>query len=169
MDYTEPDSTDPSKYTWYRFKGLQGEWVRRELAGKIQKVVQMGKHHTCTLNTPMMAVRHSHQILEKQPGITLDSVRTLIGRILLRWELIHGVRSKAKQERKAKKGDKGATGATGPQGPQGVKGDTGATGPQGVKKVIQDHKGPQGPQGQTGDAGKDGQMLYATCDTAGEP
>lgn len=27
-------------------------------------------------------------------------------------------------------------------------------------------QGPQGPQGQTGDAGKDGQMLYATCDTA---
>lgn len=26
--------------------------------------------------------------------------------------------------------------------------------------------GPQGPQGQTGAAGKDGQMLYATCDTA---
>ena len=52
-------------------------------------------------------------------------------------------------------GDKGATGATGPQGPQGVKGNTG---PQ----------GPQGPQGQTGTAGKDGQMLYATCDTASE-
>ena len=66
-------------------------------------MVQMGKHHTCTLNTPMMVVRHSHQILEKQSGITLDSVRTLIGRILLRWELIHGVRSKVKQERKAKK------------------------------------------------------------------
>lgn len=50
-------------------------------------------------------------------------------------------------------GPTGETGATGPQGPQGVKGNTG---PQ----------GPQGPQGQTGTAGKDGQMLYATCDTA---
>jgi phage minor structural protein len=53
-------------------------------------------------------------------------------------------------------GETGATGATGPQGPQGAKGDTGPQGPQ----------GPTGPQGQTGDAGKDGQMLYATCDTA---
>lgn len=53
-------------------------------------------------------------------------------------------------------GETGATGATGPQGPQGAKGDTGPQGPQ----------GPIGPQGQTGDAGKDGQMLYATCDTA---
>lgn len=24
VDYTEPDSADPSKYTWYRFQGLQG-------------------------------------------------------------------------------------------------------------------------------------------------
>ena len=38
----------------------------------------------------------------------------------------------------------------GPQGPQGEQG------PQGL----------QGLQGQTGTAGKDGQMLYATCDTA---
>ena len=53
-------------------------------------------------------------------------------------------------------GETGATGATGPQGPQGAKGDTGPQGPQ----------GPTGPQGQTGAAGKDGQMLYATCNTA---
>lgn len=72
------------------------------------------------------------------------------------------------------KGDKGATGATGPQGPQGDKGDTGATGPQGPQGVKgntgatgpQGPTGPRGPQGQTGAAGKDGQMLYATCDTA---
>lgn len=47
----------------------------------------------------------------------------------------------------------GTDGEAGAQGPQGEKGETG---PQ----------GPQGPQGQTGTAGKDGQMLYATCDTA---
>ena len=46
-----------------------------------------------------------------------------------------------------------------------MKGDTGATGPQGVKGNT-GPQGPQGPQGQTGTAGKDGQMLYATCDTA---
>lgn len=49
----------------------------------------------------------------------------------------------------------GSDGEAGAQGPQGEKGETG---PQ----------GPQGPQGQTGTAGKDGQMLYATCDTASE-
>ncbi|MZK06929.1 hypothetical protein GT576_02845 [Dorea longicatena] len=74
-------------------------------------------------------------------------------------------------------GEKGETGAQGPQGekgdtgeqgPQGVKGDTGATGPQGPQGVKGNTgpQGPQGPQGQTGTAGKDGQMLYATCDTA---
>lgn len=47
----------------------------------------------------------------------------------------------------------GTDGEAGAQGPQGEKGETGA-------------QGPQGPQGQTGTAGKDGQMLYATCDTA---
>lgn len=41
----------------------------------------------------------------------------------------------------------------GAKGAKGDKGDTGAA-------------GPTGPQGQTGAAGKDGQMLYATCNTA---
>ena len=65
-------------------------------------------------------------------------------------------------------GETGATGATGPQGPQGAKGDTGPQGPQGAKGDTgpQGPQGPTGPQGQTGAAGKDGQMLYATCDTA---
>ena len=66
------------------------------------------------------------------------------------------------------KGETGAIGATGPQGPQGAKGDTGPQGPQGAKGDTgpQGPQGPTGPQGQTGAAGKDGQMLYATCDTA---
>lgn len=53
-------------------------------------------------------------------------------------------------------------GQTGDKGDKGDKGDTGATGPTGP----QGPQGPTGPQGQTGAAGKDGQMLYATCDTA---
>ncbi len=65
-------------------------------------------------------------------------------------------------------GPQGEKGETGAQGPQGEKGDTGATGPQGPQGVKGNTgpQGPQGPQGQTGTAGKDGQMLYATCDTA---
>lgn len=67
--------------------------------------------------------------------------------------------SKAESEYKGDKGDKGAKGDTGATGPKGETGATGPTGPQGPQ-------GPTGPQGQTGAAGKDGQMLYATCNTA---
>lgn len=68
-------------------------------------------------------------------------------------------------------GTHGATGATGPKGeqgdtgatgPKGDKGDTGETGPQGPKGDT----GAQGPKGDDGAAGEDGQMLYATCETA---
>ena len=62
-------------------------------------------------------------------------------------------------------GEKGDTGEQGPQGEQGLQGERGPRGPQGVKGNT-GPQGPQGPQGQTGTAGKDGQMLYATCDTA---
>ena len=71
-------------------------------------------------------------------------------------------------------GTHGATGATGPKGEQGEKGDTGATGPKGDKGDTGE-TGPQGPKGDTGAqgpkgddgaAGEDGQMLYATCETA---
>lgn len=33
VDYTAPDSTDPSKYTWYRFKGLQGKQGTQGIPG----------------------------------------------------------------------------------------------------------------------------------------
>ena len=62
-------------------------------------------------------------------------------------------------------GPQGEKGETGAQGPQGEKGDTGEQGPQG-EQGLQGERGPRGSQGQTGTAGKDGQMLYATCDTA---
>ena len=67
--------------------------------------------------------------------------------------------SKAESEYKGDKGAKGDTGATGPKGETGATGPTGPQGPQGPQ-------GPTGLQGQTGAAGKDGQMLYATCNTA---
>lgn len=34
VDFTEQDSTDPSKYTWYRFQGLQGPQGERGIPGK---------------------------------------------------------------------------------------------------------------------------------------
>lgn len=165
VDYTEQDSTDPSKYTWYRFQGLQGAQGTQGIPGTngadgktsylhIKYSNDGGK--TFTLN--------SGETVGDYIGQCTDFNRadpTTVGAYT--WSKIKG-----ETGAKGEKGDKGATGATGPQGPQGVKGDTGATGPQGPQGVKGNTgpQGPQGPQGQTGTAGKDGQMLYATCDTA---
>ena len=159
VDYTEPDSTDPSKYTWYRFKGLQGEQGTQGIPGTNGADGKTSYLHIKYSNDGGKTfTSNSGETVGDYIGQCTDFNRadpTTVGAYT--WSKIKG-----ETGAKGEKGDKGATGATGPQGPQGVKGDTGATGPQGVKG----NTGPQGPQGQTGTAGKDGQMLYATCDTA---
>lgn len=162
VDYTELDSTDPSKYTWYRFKGLQGEQGTQGIPGT----------NGADGKTSYLHIKYSDDGGKTFTSNSGETVGDYIGQCTdfnradpttvgaYTWSKIKG-----ETGAKGEKGDKGATGATGPQGPQGVKGDTGATGPQGVKGNT-GPQGPQGPQGQTGDAGKDGQMLYATCDTA---
>lgn len=159
VDYTELDSTDPSKYTWYRFKGLQGEQGTQGIPGTNGADGKTSYLHIKYSNDGGKTfTSNSGETVGDYIGQCTDFNRadpTTVGAYT--WSKIKG-----ETGAKGEKGDKGATGATGPQGPQGVKGDTGATGPQGVKG----NTGPQGPQGQTGTAGKDGQMLYATCDTA---
>lgn len=165
VDYTEPDSTDPSKYTWYRFKGLQGEQGTQGIPGT----------NGADGKTSYLHIKYSNDGGKTFTSNSGETVGDYIGQCTdfnradpatvgaYTWSKIKG-----EIGAKGEKGDKGATGATGPQGPQGVKGDTGATGPQGPQGVKGNTgpQGPQGPQGQTGTAGKDGQMLYATCDTA---
>lgn len=164
VDYTEPDSTDPSKYTWYRFKGLQGEQGTQGIPGTNGADGKTSYLHIKYSNDGGKTfTSNSGETVGDYIGQCTDFNRadpTTVGAYT--WSKIKG-----ETGAKGEKGDKGATGATGPQGPQGVKGDTGATGPQGVKGNT-GPQGPQGPQGQTGTAGKDGQMLYATCDTASE-
>lgn len=162
VDYTEPDSTDPSKYTWYRFKGLQGKQGTQGIPGTNGADGKTSYLHIKYSNDGGKTfTSNSGETVGDYIGQCTDFNRadpTTVGAYT--WSKIKG-----ETGAKGEKGDKGATGATGPQGPQGVKGDTGATGPQGVKGNT-GPQGPQGPQGQTGTAGKDGQMLYATCDTA---
>lgn len=168
VDYTEPDSTDPSKYTWYRFQGLQGAQGTQGIPGT----------NGTDGKTSYLHIKYSNDGGKTFTANAGETVGDYIGTCTdynqadpttvssYTWAKIKGDTGS--------KGDKGATGATGPQGPQGVKGDTGATGPQGPQGVKgntgatgpQGPTGPQGLQGQTGAAGKDGQMLYATCDTA---
>lgn len=165
VDYTEPDSTDPSKYTWYRFKGLQGKQGTQGIPGTNGADGKTSYLHIKYSNDGGKTfTSNSGETVGDYIGQCTDFNRadpTTVGAYT--WSKIKG-----EIGAKGEKGDKGATGATGPQGPQGVKGDTGATGPQGPQGVKGNTgpQGPQGPQGQTGTAGKDGQMLYATCDTA---
>lgn len=165
VDYTELDSIDPSKYTWYRFKGLQGEQGTQGIPGTNGADGKTSYLHIKYSNDGGKTfTSNSGETVGDYIGQCTDFNRadpTTVGAYT--WSKIKG-----ETGAKGEKGDKGATGATGPQGPQGVKGDTGATGPQGPQGVKGNTgpQGPQGPQGQTGTAGKDGQMLYATCDTA---
>ena len=177
VDYTKPDSTDPSKYTWYRFKGLQGEQGTQGIPGT----------NGTDGKTSYLHIKYSNDGGKTFTSNSGETVGDYIGQCTdfnkddpttvgaYTWSKIKGETGKT-----GPKGDKGATGATGPQGPQGVKGEqgipgatgaTGAMGPQGLQGATgatgpQGPAGPTGPQGQTGAAGKDGQMLYATCNTA---
>lgn len=167
VDYIEQDSTDPSKYTWYRFQGLQGAQGTQGIPGTNGADGKTSYLHIKYSNDGGKTfTSNSGETVGDYIGQCTDFNRadpTTVGTYT--WSKIKG-----ETGAKGEKGDKGATGATGPQGPQGVKGDTGATGPQGPQGVKGNTgpQGPQGPQGQTGTAGKDGQMLYATCDTAAE-
>lgn len=159
VDYTEPDSTDPSKYTWYRFKGLQGEQGTQGIPGTNGADGKTSYLHIKYSNDGGKTfTSNSGEVPGTYIGICADynvGDPSSVGSYT--WAKIKGdTGSKGDTGATGPKGDTGATGPTGPQGPQGAKGDTGPQGPQ----------GPTGPQGQTGDAGKDGQMLYATCDTA---
>ena len=150
VDYTEADSTDPKKYTWYRFQGLQGAQGIQGIPG------------TNGINgkTSYLHIKYSN---DGGKTFTSNSGETVGDYIGICTDYNVGDPSSVGSYTWAKikgdtgsKGDKGATGATGPQGPTGP---TGPQGPQGVKG----NTGPQGPQGQTGAAGKDAIIISSTA------
>ncbi len=174
-DYERDDSTDPSKYTWGKFQGDNGEDGADGIPGKNGENGETSYVHfayatsadgkTGFSTTDTVGKTYMGQYADFEKTDSEDPTK-------YRWSKFQGPQGpqgeqgsqglqglqgeKGEQGIPGPTGETGATGATGPQGPQGAKGDTGPQGPQ----------GPTGPQGQTGDAGKDGQMLYATCDTA---
>ena len=174
-DYELDDSTDPSKYTWGKFQGDNGEDGADGIPGKNGENGETSYVHfayatsadgkTGFSTTDTVGKTYMGQYADFEKADSEDPTK-------YRWSKFQGPQGpqgeqgpqglqglqgeKGEQGIPGPTGETGATGATGPQGPQGAKGDTGPQGPQ----------GPTGPQGQTGDAGKDGQMLYATCDTA---
>lgn len=174
-DYELDDSTDPSKYTWGKFQGDNGEDGADGIPGKNGENGETSYVHfayatsadgkTGFSTTDTVGKTYMGQYADFEKADSEDPTK-------YRWSKFQGPQGpqgeqgsqglqglqgeKGEQGIPGPTGETGATGATGPQGPQGAKGDTGPQGPQ----------GPTGPQGQTGAAGKDGQMLYATCDTA---
>lgn len=174
-DYERDDSTDPSKYTWGKFQGDNGEDGADGIPGKNGENGETSYVHfayatsadgkTGFSTTDTVGKTYMGQYADFEKADSEDPTK-------YRWSKFQGPQGpqgeqgsqglqglqgeKGEQGIPGPTGETGATGATGPQGPQGAKGDTGPQGPQ----------GPTGPQGQTGAAGKDGQMLYATCDTA---
>lgn len=174
-DYELDDSTDPSKYTWGKFQGDNGEDGADGIPGKNGENGETSYVHfayatsadgkTGFSTTDTVGKTYMGQYADFEKADSEDPTK-------YRWSKFQGPQGsqgeqgpqglqglqglQGEQGIPGPTGETGATGATGPQGPQGAKGDTGPQGPQ----------GPTGPQGQSGAAGKDGQMLYATCDTA---
>jgi hypothetical protein len=125
VDYTQEDSTDPSKYTWSRFQGVQGPQGTQGIPGT----------NGTNGKTSYLHIKYSNDGGKTFTTNGGEDVGTYIGTCVdynsadpttvgsYKWAKI-----------------KGETGATGPQGPQG---ETGAQGPT----------GPTGPQGATGATG----------------
>lgn len=174
-DYELDDSTDPSKYTWGKFQGDNGEDGADGIPGKNGENGETSYVHfayatsadgkTGFSTTDTVGKTYMGQYADFEKADSEDPTK-------YRWSKFQGPQGpqgeqgpqglqglqgeKGEQGIPGPTGDKGATGATGPKGETGATGPTGPQGPQ----------GPTGPQGQTGAAGKDGQMLYATCNTA---
>lgn len=119
VDYTGQDSTDPSKYTWYRFKGLQGERGTQGIPGTngadgkttylhIKYSNDGGK--TFTSNSGETSGDYIGQCTDfnKEDPTNVNAYT---------WSRIKG--------ETGSKGEKGETGAIGPQGPQGETGTAG--------------------------------------------
>lgn len=190
-DYTQSDSTDPSKYAWTKIKGdpgqdgADGQDGKDGVPGKDGtdgKDGAAGNGIKSIVNYYLASTASSGVTTGTSGWTTTPQSTTTSKKYLWNYEKItytngtvvnttpciigtHGATgpqgAKGDTGATGPTGPKGDTGATGPQGPKGDKGNTGATGPQGPTGP----KGPQGATGPTGPKGSDGQMLYATCGT----
>lgn len=162
-DYELDDSTDPSKYTWGKFQGDNGEDGADGIPGKNGENGETSYVHfayatsadgkTGFSTTDTVGKTYMGQYADFEKADSEDPTK-------YRWSKFQGPQGpQGEQGSQGLQGLQGEKGEQGIPGPTGETGATGATGPQGPQ-------GPTGPQGQSGAAGKDGQMLYATCDTA---
>lgn len=113
VDFTEADSNDPSKYTWARFQGLQGEKGTQGIAGT----------NGIDGKTSYLHIKYSNDGGKTFTSNSGETVGDYIG-TCTNYNLNDPTTVASYTWARIK----GKTGAT---GPQGEKGNTGATGPQG--------------------------------------
>lgn len=113
VDFTEADSNDPSKYTWARFQGLQGEKGTQGIAGT----------NGIDGKTSYLHIKYSNDGGKTFTSNSGETVGDYIG-TCTNYNL-NDPTTVASYTWARIKGETGAT------GPQGEKGNTGATGPQG--------------------------------------
>lgn len=137
VDYTAQDSTSPSKYTWARFQGLQGEKGEQGIPG----VGVDGK-------TSYLHIKYSNNGGLSFTANNGETVGDYIGQYVDFTEA-----DSTSPSRYTWSKIKGETGPQGPQGPQGLQGLQGEKGDQGIQ-------GPAGPQGEQGPEGPEGLRSY---------
>ena len=136
VDFTETDSTDPSKYTWSRFSGAQGPKGEQGIAGT----------NGSDGKTSYLHIAYSNS----SDGSSGFSVSDSTGKLYIgQYTDFNSVDSTDYRKYSWTK-IKGETGARGPQGPQG---------PQGEKGI----QGIQGEKGNTGAAGADAITMSITA------
>lgn len=117
VDFTQADSTDPTKYTWSRFQGAQGAKGEQGIAGKNGSNGQTSYLHIAYANSA--------------DGKTGFSVNDSVGKLYIGQYTDF---TQADSTNPAKYSWTKIKGETGPQGAKGDKGATGAAG-KGVKST----------------------------------
>lgn len=134
VDYTEADSTDPKKYTWYRFQGLQGAQGTQGIPG------------TNGINgkTSYLHIKYSNDGGKTFTSNSGETVGDYIG-ICTDYNVgdPSSVGSYTWAKIKGDTGSKGDKGSTGPQGPQGPQGQTG---PAGKDAILIQSRAPSSPK-----------------------
>ena len=141
VDFTQNDSTDPTKYAWSKIKGANGE------NGTPGKPGADGK-------TTYLHIAYANSADGKTGFSTTDGTNKLyIGQYTDYTQADSTDATKYTWTKiKGEQGERGPQGVPGLQGIQGPKGDQGIQGPQGNAGAT----GPQGPQGATGPKGPQG-------------
>lgn len=115
VDFTEADSNDPSKYTWARFQGLQGEKGTQGIAGT----------NGIDGKTSYLHIKYSNDGGKTFTSNSGETVGDYIG-TCTDYNLNDPTTVASYTWAKIK----------GPQGPQGVKGNTGENGKDGVSPTV---------------------------------